>query len=119
MDRVRFIDHKGTKLLLIDFSNTSADEFLVVIDQAREVIGKQEKKSLRTLTDVTGSHYNPKVADALKEYVEHNKPYVIAGAVVGLNDLKRIIFNFINRVTGRNLKGFDDMNEAKNWLVLG
>lgn len=57
------------------------------------------------------------MTESLKEYVAHNKPYVLAGAVVGLNDLKTVIFNFINRVTGRSLRAVDSVEDGKSWLV--
>jgi ATP-dependent RNA circularization protein (DNA/RNA ligase family) len=58
-----------------------------------------------------------RVTDALKEYVAHNKPYVLAGAVVGLNDLKTVVFNFVNRATGRSLRAMDSVEVAKEWLA--
>jgi hypothetical protein len=42
---------------------------------------------------------------------------VLAGAVVGLNDLKTIIFNFVNRATGRSLRAMSSIDEAKEWLA--
>lgn len=29
----------------------------------------------------------------------------------------QILFNFLNRVTGRSLKGFERLDEAKEWLA--
>jgi len=117
MSAVKFITHKGTKILFIDLARKSPSELLSAISEAKSVIAAQPPASLLTLTDVEGSSYNREVADELKAYVAHNKPFVRAGAVVGLNDLKRVIFNFLNRVTGRTLKGFDRLDAAKDWLA--
>lgn len=117
MSSVRFITHEGREILFIDFSNKNPAQFIETIREARAVIAAQPQGSLLTLTDVTGASYNREAADALKEYVAHNKPFVKAGAVVGLNDLKRVIFNFLNRVSGRSLKGFDTLEQAKRWLA--
>jgi len=116
MSAVKFITHKGTTILFIDLARKSPSELLSAISEAKSVIAAQPPGSLLTLTDVEGSSYNREVADELKAYVAHNKPFVRAGAVVGLNDLKRVIFNFLNRVTGRTLKGFDRIDAAKDWL---
>ena len=116
-DRVHFITHKGKEILSIDFSGLSPDEMLQVVDEAKVLIAGREANSVRTLTNVQGAHYNRVVSEALKAYVAHNKPYVRAGAVVGLDGLKTVIFNFLNRVSGRSLKAIDDLESAKNWLA--
>jgi hypothetical protein len=118
MSETKFITHKGTKILFIDLARKTPEQLLEAIREAKSVIASQPQGSLLTLTDVEGSSYNRVVADELKAYVAHNKQFVRAGAVVGLNDLKRVIFNFLNRVTGRTLKGFDRVEAAKDWLTL-
>ena len=117
MSAVEFTTHKGVRILFIDLARKRPAQLLEAIREARSVIGAQPAGSLLTLTDVEGSVYDREVADELKAYVTHNKPFVRAGAVVGLNDLKRVTFNFLNRVTGRNLKAFEGLDAAKEWLA--
>lgn len=116
-ERVNFIRHQGVEVLLIDWTDASAEEILAAIEQAKTVIASRPAKSVRTLTLVGGARIERRVTESLKEYVAHNKPYVLAGAVVGLNDLKTVIFNFINRVTGRSLRAVDSVEDGKSWLV--
>jgi hypothetical protein len=114
--RVSFIHHKGVEILDIDWANAQAEEILEAIEAARRMIATRPKQSVRTLTTVTGSRLDRRVTDVLKDYVAHNKPYVLAGAVVGLNDLKTVVFNFVNRATGRSLRAMDSTDAAKDWL---
>ena len=118
-NRVNFIRHKGVEILHIDWSAAKPDEILQAIDDAKRVIAARPAASVRTLTNVRDAQMNREVTDALKDYVAHNKPYVVAGAVVGLNDLKMIAFNFVNRVTGRTLRAMDSFETAKDWLSSG
>ena len=37
--------------------------------------------------------------------------------MVGLSTAQRIILNTINMFSGTNIQGFDDIEEAKDWLV--
>jgi hypothetical protein len=53
----------------------------------------------------------------LKEFTRHNKPYVIAAAVVGITGLKQIIYNAVLKFSGRNLVAFDSVDRAKDWLA--
>jgi hypothetical protein len=116
-DRVSFIRYKAVEILSIDWSGATADEILAAIDEAKRMIASRPEQSVRTLTNVADARIERRVTDALKDYVAHNKPYVVAGAVVGLNDLKTVIFNFINRVTGRSLRAMGSVDEAKDWLA--
>jgi flavodoxin len=70
-----------------------------------------------TLTDVTNTTFNSKVSDAMKEFVVHNKPYIVASAVVGVTGLKQIIYNAVMKFSGRKLTAFDSLAEAKDWLA--
>ena len=117
MDRVKFIEHKGKRILHLDFSHFKAEQVLPVIEQARAIIAAQPPKSVYTLTDVTESGFNSKVSDSLKEFVAHNKPFVAASAVVGVTGLKQIILNAVMKFSGRHLHAFDSLDQAKDWLA--
>jgi hypothetical protein len=116
-EHVRFIEHKGCQILLIDFHACQPPEFLERIRYARSVIGRQPLKSMRTLTVVTDARFNKQVSDAMKEYAAHNKPYVRVAAVVGLSGLQEIVYNVIIKVTGRNMATFSDITVAKDFLA--
>ena len=115
--RVKFIEHKDKKILFIDFSNCDEKQVLEVIEEARPVVKGQPEKSVLTLTDVTGTKYNSEVVQALKEYTKENKPYVKAGAVVGLNRIKKMVYNAVMEFSGRTLHAVDSIEKAKDWLA--
>ena len=116
-NRVRFIRHGSAEILFIDWSNATPEEIVSAIAEAKRVLAGQPPNSVLTLTHVTNARVDRRVTEMLKEYVAHNKPYVRAGAVVGLNDLKTIAFNFVNRATGRSLRALNTIAEAQNWLA--
>jgi hypothetical protein len=117
MKRVKYIYHNGRQILFLDFSGCNAADFLVIIKEAEQVIRAEPPDSVLTLTNVTGAKYNLEVTKALKEFTIGNKPFVIAAAVVGLDVLKKVIYNSVMHVSGRNLLAFDDIEKAKDWLV--
>jgi len=117
MERVQFIEHKGKKILHINFADCKSNEVLLVIGQATAAIKTQAERSVFTLTDVTNTAFNTEVSEAMKEFVMHNKPYVVASAVVGVTGLKKIIYNAVMRFSGRKLTAFDSIAEAKDWLA--
>jgi len=117
MERVRFIEHNGKKILFLDFSRISAQTVLSVIVEAKAVIRTQPPRSVLTLSDVTGAGFNEEVTQAMKDFVVHNKPYVTAAAVVGANGFRQVILNSVMWFSGRRLHAFSTADEAKDWLV--
>ena len=118
MARTTFIEHRGKQICLVDLSELKdPQETLAAIAEARGIITSQPKASVRTLTHVTHARFNHEIVTAVKDMTAANKPYVKAGAVVGVTGLKRVIFNAVVNLTGRNLIAFDDLDKAKAWLV--
>lgn len=117
--RTRFIDIKGTRVLLMDFSGfEDANGALSHIAEAKTFVAGQPRNSLRTLVDVSGSRFNPDVANAIKDLAAHNRPFVIRGAVVGLGGLQKIVYQAVLAFSGRtNLKAFGTRDEAEAWLA--
>lgn len=117
-DRVRFVDHGGARILLIDFSHLQkTDEILAEVERARTLIARQPPASLLTLTHVRGARYSPPVMDALKQLTAHNKPFVKAAAVVGMEGLHRVLYRAVILFSRRNIEAFDDLDAARAWLV--
>ncbi|HWR72629.1 MAG TPA: hypothetical protein VN604_05640 [Nitrospirota bacterium] len=115
--RVKFITHKGMRILHLDFTQAHPGEVIQIIQRAKSIIAAQPVKSIRTLTDVTDLKFNTDAAEAMKEFARHNKPFVAAAAVVGVTGLKQIIYNAVVKFSGRNLVAFDSHGQAKDWLV--
>ena len=116
--RTRLILHRGRQIMLLDYSDVlDTAEALAEIEKSKVVIAQQQPDSLLTLTYVRGSRYTAPVIDAMKDLVSHNKPYVKAAAVVGMNTLHRIIYRAVVAFSRRNIQVFDDLDEAKDWLV--
>jgi hypothetical protein len=116
MGKVNFIEHKGKKILHIDMSNCMENEVLALIEESKKIIKSQPEKSLLTLTDVTHARYNASVVAATQMYVKDNKPYVKAAAILGVNSIKKIIFNKIMEFSQREIKAFENAEKAKEWL---
>ena len=117
-ERVRFVQHRGKSILMIDFSHLEqAEEILEVIRVAKQVVAKQPPASVRTLSNVYRARYTPPVMDAIKELAVHNRPYVTAAAVVGMEGLHRILFRAVVMFSRRNMESFDTVDAARDWLA--
>jgi hypothetical protein len=118
MPAVKFIEHKGKKILLMDFSYSNIEENFQALEKAKIIISKQPFYSVLGLVDVRGDIFNSELATAFKEFALHNKPYMKMSAVVGIEGIKRLIYQTVLMFTKRkNLVLQDTIEEAKNWLI--
>jgi hypothetical protein len=116
--RTTFTTHKGVRICVLDFSNVPSEtEALSAIREAKAIIGKEPPASVRTLTDVTGSRVTGTIRNALHDLTKANKPYVVAGAVVGVTAIQSVILRGIVQVTGRRLVAKNTRAEAMDWLA--
>ena len=119
MPRTQFIEHGGRRIVYMDFTNVGdAGEALRVIEEARLFVAVQPReKTLLTLVNVENSRFDDRVVKALRELAAHDQPWVMAGAVVGMSPLQRVIHRVVNAFSGRRLAAFETVEEAKAWLV--
>ena len=118
MLRSKFRSHHGKRILSLNFSNLEITETHKVIEYSSELIQKVPKDSIYTLTNITDAKFDQNLINALKQFTNKNKPYVIAGAVIGVEGIKKTLFNTILLFSGRrNLKVFSDEHGALAWLT--
>ena len=117
MARTRFINHQGKQLLFIDFSNVNHEQAVAEAAAAKDIVRTQAKNSLLVLTDIGGAAFEPKVVQLMKDFTDFNRPYVRASAVVGATGLRRALVYAVSTFVKRELRVFDSVEEAKDWLV--
>lgn len=116
--RTTFVEHRGKQICLLDFHGINdTDSALAAIAEARRLIGTQPEKSVRALVYVAGSSFNSEIVAALKDLAAHNKPYVIASAIVGMERLHRVVLTAVATVTRRRFATFTNLELAKDWLT--
>lgn len=118
MKRITFIDLGGRAVLFLNFADLKdIEEIRMTAGEGKETVRQQGINNLITLTDITGMHFNNSIKDIFQDLASHNKPYVSMGAVAGITGLNRILYNGLMKITGRNLKGFQTLQDARDWLI--
>jgi hypothetical protein len=117
----QFIEYKGKYIYYVDYSNIKTnDEFMSVIKQSngfREKVKSEGKKDLLMLVDVSGSFVYGDVLTEIKKAGKITKEMTQKEAVVGISGGKKILLKIVQSFTNMNLKVFDSIDEAKDWLV--
>jgi len=118
MAKTQQIVHEKKVVFYMDFSNlTKTNEIKEVVAESIRHIRNQPIGSVLTLTNIEGMHFSNEVKEIFNEFIKGNKPYVKAGAVIGVSGLQQILYNGLMKLTGRDIKSFDTFNQAKTWLT--
>ena len=117
MERVKFVEHRGSKILLIDFRDLDSKQVLEVEERVREVVGTRPRDSVLTLADYTGSTIDREVATRIKEVLVFDRPYVKRSAWVGVEDLPKAFYEGFRMFSRRDFPTFRTREEAMDWLV--
>ena len=92
MDRVKFIDHKEQKILHIDLSDCSVERALEIIAEGKRIIKEQTERSVLALTNFNNDNaFLPDLFQAMKDFAQHNKPYVKASAIIVYKDIHKVL----------------------------
>jgi hypothetical protein len=118
MDRAKFLWYGYTMIFQFDFSDLPYQEAREVAEYGKTIIAKMPKNYVLTLTNVTNVMYDDKFNQLAEELAAHNKPYVLAGAVIGVPGWREIVYRAALLFSGRdNLKLFSQVESAKAWLA--
>jgi hypothetical protein len=118
MAEVCWIEHKGKRILYMNYSFSKTEEIVKAITETKELVKKEPPVSILGIVDVRESPFNTAVSGALKDLADSNKPYIKMSVVVGVDGIKQVIYKAVLKFTGRkNLLLKDTLDEAKDFLV--
>ena len=117
-ERIRFITHKGQRILLVDLSNCSADEVTSGARLVPSYTTSEARGSLLLLADFTGAKFDKATLTALKESTAHSQPYLKRSAWVGVESLPKVFYENIRNFSRRELPTFAGRDEALEYLVM-
>ena len=116
-DRIRFISHKGKKILFADASNLSGDELVRLSPLVLSRITAEPRGSVLLLADFSGSKVDKKSMEALKPALVIDRPYLKRSAWVGTENLPKVFYEHLKSFSQRELPLFKTREEAMDWLV--
>ena len=116
-DRLRFIEHKGQRILLIDFSEASKAEILSLLADIQATIAEEPPESVLTLADFRNAEVDKAVATRMKEVLVFDRPFVKRSAWVGTESLPHVFYESFKNFSKRDFPAFTTREEAMEWLV--
>lgn len=116
-ERIRFIDHQGKKILLVDLSNLPPGEFEKLVHQVPDYVTVQPRGSVLVLTDFTAAVFNRDTIRAVKETAVFDKPFIKKSALIGTETFPVEFYEELKNFSRRELLIFRTRDEALAWLV--
>lgn len=119
MERVRFIEHRGRQILLLDYTNLQDEaEMLEMVQERRDVVSSQPPNSLLTLADIAGARFGRTALARIKEAAVFDRPYVRRAALIGIESTAtKGVVESVSIFAARHWKIFPTREEALDWLV--
>jgi hypothetical protein len=116
-NRIRFIDHQGKEILLVDLSNCPANEVEEIARAVPDYTTIRPRGSVLVLTDFSGAAFDRDAVRAIKETAVFDKPFVKKSALVGTEDLPVLFYDELKTFSRRELLPFKTREEALDWLA--
>jgi hypothetical protein len=112
-----WILHKGKKILYINYNELSNQEQLDLIRKATQILLDSGSKENLTLSDVRGITVSSEFVDLAKEMGQKSGLVTKKAAIIGIEGIRKVILQGVNKFSGNIRKPFNTIEEAKDWLV--
>ena len=116
-ERIRFITHKGKKILLVDCTNASSEELQSLTKIVPSYVTAEPRGSVLLLADLTGAKFDKNIVERIKPALVIDRPHLKRSAWVGGETLPKIFHEHMKSFSQRDLPVFKTREEALDWLV--
>lgn len=117
MDRIRFIDHQGQKILLVDCSGCPASDVAAIADQVPDYVTAEPPGSVLLLADFTESKVTKEAAERIKIAAVRNRQFLRRSAWVFNGNLPKPLHDAVQTFSSREIPKFDTREEAITFLT--
>jgi hypothetical protein len=116
-EHIRFINHQGKQILLIDLSNCSSAEVEKIFRAVPEFVTTRRRGSVLILSDFRGASIDPEAIRIMQETAVFDKPYVKKSAWTGEENFLRGLCKNLGNFSRREFHVFQTREEALAWLA--
>ncbi len=115
---VSYITHKGQQILYVDLTESKSEKRSLELLEETKQAYLDSPGQLLVLVNTEGAYVNQVVSAKMKEYAKkYFKDKAKRRAFVGVSGLKKLILKTYATLVSGNLRLFDDLEEAKDYLV--
>jgi hypothetical protein len=116
-ERIRFIEHQGKRVLLVDATHFAPREVEKIALLVPSYVTSEPRESVLLLADFTGAEFDRIAIERIKESTVFDRPHLKRSAWVGIEGLPKVFYEHIKNFSQRDLPTFNSREEALDWLV--
>jgi len=116
-ERIRFVDHHGQQILLVDVTNCTPAEMIEIGSLVPSYVSSEPRGSVLLLADFTGSKFDKSAVETLKQATVFDRPHIKRSAWVGTEGMPKVFYDNLKAFSQRDLPTFRTREEALDWLV--
>jgi len=117
MERIKFVTHRGQRVLLVDYTNCRADEVAEIADQAPPIVTQEPPGSVLLLADFTGAEFSRETVEHLKIAAAVDKRHLKRDAWVLDHNLPKALYDSIRSFSTREMPIFPTREAALEYLT--
>lgn len=114
--RLRFIEHNGQRVLLVDHSHARAAEMEADHAEIQRYVTSQPPQSVLALVDWTDAEITKPFLTSAKKLAAYDRPHVKRSAIVASAKARDIV-KAVEMFSARNFGMFETRDEALRWLT--
>ena len=93
------------------------DEIVPAIESTVDAMVARAEANLFIILDLRGTKIDLKALSAFKRTSPRSKHLIKKISVIGIHEIQTAFLNYISSIFGLNIRAFDDIDKAKEWLV--
>lgn len=119
-----FIEYNGEKILYLNFANMKKEDVPIYMEEVKKLLPPNPPGSVLFLANVYKMSFDKSTVKNFVEFFKFNKPFAKRTAVIGLDSIKKMLYEASLVLSGRaseNTRVFDGPNaesKAKDWLIM-
>ena len=117
MDRIRFITHRGQRILLLDCTDCSAAEVAAIDDHVPDTVSPEPLASVLLLADFSRAEFSRESVEHVKIAAVFDRPHLKRSAWVLTENLPQALYDSIRSFSARQIPVFATREEAMDYLV--
>ncbi|HET7751145.1 MAG TPA: hypothetical protein VFK81_17280 [Terriglobales bacterium] len=116
-DRVRFITHRGQRILLADLSGCTAAQVATIADLVPSYVTPEPEHSVLILADFTNAQIDRNAVEHLKKAMVFDRPHIKRSAWIGASGFPKAFYENVKAFTVREFPIFQTREQALTYLV--
>jgi hypothetical protein len=116
-DRVRYITHRGQRILLVDYTDCTAAQFATICDLVPSYVTPEPEHTVLLLADFSNAQIDREALEHLKIATVFDRPHLKRSAWVITPSFPKAFYENLKAFSVRELPTFQTRQQAISYLV--